>query len=146
MKGWIWIMSDHNDNRGPGGWRPTDSLDMGTGSKGLTLYSYCSKCKHVLFVNRKTAGIICPHCKKYTSIGDKFKDIGDLPQDVVFDSDNSVGHAHIRTPEMQAHMDFRKDMEIKAYAFKDKQVAKQQAGESQRFHGPLNTKTGEFTK
>lgn len=145
-------MSETFDDRGPGGWRGADTLEMGTGRSGRTdLYAVCSHCHIVKNVGETTAGIICNNCNKYFSI-DKRYTFKQLQKEIkkgnikVNEKENNNNLPHLRIEGKNEHYKFRQNMEQRAERFKQKQIASRKHGNAPRLHGPIDPKTGKQSK
>ena len=125
----------------PGAWRDTSSLDFGAGSKSPNkCYTECSHCGEFTIVSERCAGMICSNCGRYYSV-DESNRFSNVPEMGI----KNTRFTNIHVPNTLL-VNFRDGMEEKAYAYRYKQIAKQQKGELQRLHGPIDPKTGEHTK
>jgi hypothetical protein len=142
-------MSQTFDNRGPGGWRGTDTLEMGTGKTGArNLYTVCEHCGVLKNVGITTVGIICNNCNKYFSIKKRYnqKQLSEEIEKGNIKTNESVEMPHLRIEGKNEYYKFRQEMEEKAYQFKDEQIKKRKSGEPQRYHGPIDSQTGKRIK
>ena len=89
-------------------------LEMQPKTKTADVVCVCPYCRTARMVNKFTHGVVCSECDNYSN------------KDEWLDANEAKGHVSSDLIVSPEYMKFRADAEKEAYAWRDKQIAKQQ--------------------